>query len=330
MGFTDLPRTGLGFFPTPVQELKRLSYLLGGPQIFIKRDDQSGVACGGNKVRKLEYLVADALSMEADTLVTGGAAQSNHCRQTAAAASIAGLECHLALGGEAVEHYQGNVLLDRLLGATIHWCGENRKGEQIPDICNDLRRMGRIPYVVPYGGSNPVGAAGFVEAICELNRQQQDSVPQFSHVLFASSSGGTHAGMLVGGKLCSIETSFVGVAIDKDEMDGVSLEEHIIDLAYQTAELIDLNTSFTTQDLVLSRDYLGGGYGVVGKPEKEAISLLAELEGILLDPVYTGRALAGLIGMIRKGDLNSQDRVLFWHTGGLPALFAYGNDIFDD
>jgi L-cysteate sulfo-lyase len=328
MGLTDMPRTGLGFFPTPVQELKRLSSLLGGPQIYIKRDDQSGVGLGGNKIRKLEYLIADALSRGADSLVTGGAAQSNHCRQTAAAAAMSGLTCHLALGGEDPGEYQGNLLLDHLLGAELHWCGEYRKGETIPDICAELHRDGSSPYIIPYGGSNPVGATGFVEAMRELAEQQSAGLPPFSHIVFASSSGGTHAGMLVGGSLFQKGCQLIGIGIDKEDMKGDGLGESILRLADNTAKLIGLKAVICEEDLILRTDYLGEGYGIVGDPEREAIALAARYEGILLDPVYTGRAMAGLLAMIRNEEITRKDTVLFWHTGGTPALFAYTKELF--
>jgi len=329
MDFADRPRSRLGFLPTPVMELKRLSSRLGGPRLFIKRDDQSGVACGGNKVRKLEYLIGDALSRGADTIVTGGAAQSNHCRQTAAAAAMCGLGCHLALGGEPPAEYRGNLLLDRLLGAELHWCGTYRKGETIPALCDELRRMGKRPYIVPYGGSNPVGACGFVEAIRELSEQQRAGVQTFTHIVFASSSGGTHAGMLVGANLFGMQTELIGISIDKEETEGASLDKAITRLANQTAELVGIKETFSDKGVILVSDYLGEGYGVVGGAEREALALTAQLEGILLDPVYTGRAMAGLIDMIRKKIMSPDERVLFWHTGGTPALFAYGNDLFD-
>jgi D-cysteine desulfhydrase len=323
-----IPRAALGFFPTPVTELKRLSTHLGGPRIFMKRDDQTGVALGGNKVRKLEFLLGDALSKGADTIITGGAAQSNHCRQTAGAAAASGLQCHLALGGEEAGHYQGNLLLDKLLGAQLHWCGENRKGEQIPDIAEELSLSGRKPYIVPYGGSNRIGAVGFVAAMGELAEQQQGSTPPFSHIVFASSSGGTHAGIVLGNAWYNIASTCIGIGIDKEDMAGPGLDEYVLDLVHETAELLEYHAPLTREAIILSQDYFGAGYGVLGEPEREAIALAARQEGILLDPVYTGRAMAGLIDMIRKGDLGPGDSVLFWHTGGTPALFAYGDALF--
>ncbi len=183
--------------------LPALSRHIGGPAIVIKRDDQTGLALGGNKTRKLEYLLGDAIARGADVVVTGGAAQSNHCRQTAAAAAACGMGCHLALGGEAPEVMNGNLLLDELLGATIHWSGENRKGENIPEICRQLEGQGLQPYVIPYGGSNATGAIGYVEAMRELVLQLGSEMNAISHMVFASSSGGTHAGLLLGRRGCT-------------------------------------------------------------------------------------------------------------------------------
>ena len=324
-----IPRAQLGFFPTPVTELKRLSVHLGGPRIFVKRDDQSGVALGGNKVRKLEYLLGEAQTRGADTIITGGAAQSNHCRQTAAAAAAIGLSCHLALGGEDAGEYQGNLLLDRILGARLHWCGEDRKGERIPAIAAGLEQSGQNPYIVPYGGSNPVGALGFVAAMQELSEQLQDGLPRFSHIVFASSSGGTHAGIALGNECYGLGAACVGIGIDKEDMAGQPLDEYVLELTRETAHLLGFDTALTASDIILSEEYFGEGYGVLGPAEREAISLIATLEGILLDPVYTGRAMAGMIDMIRSGSLGPEDSVLFWHTGGTPALFAYAHTLLD-
>jgi D-cysteine desulfhydrase family pyridoxal phosphate-dependent enzyme len=323
----DLPRHSLGFFPTPVVELQRLSRHLGGPRILIKRDDQSGLALGGNKIRKLEYLLGEALADGADVLITGGAAQSNHCRQTAAAAAVCGLPCHLALGGEPPAIPNGNLLLDSLLGAVIHWCGDSRKGEDIPKICGELRRQGLHPCVIPYGGSNVTGAAGFVEAVRETAVQLGPEVKTLSHVVFASSSGGTHAGLLLGRRKYHLDFQVIGINIDKGETGERPLAEHILDLVREAAAGMGVSEPFAGTDIILLDDYCGDGYGVIGDREREAIELTARLEGILLDPVYTGRAMAGLIDLVRQDRLGPGDTVLFWHTGGSPALFAYAGEL---
>ncbi|MEW8270156.1 MAG: pyridoxal-phosphate dependent enzyme, partial [Candidatus Thiodiazotropha taylori] len=196
MSITSPSKVNLGLFPTPITKLSRLSALLNGPQIFMKRDDLSGLALGGNKTRKLEYLFHDAITKGCDTVVTAGAAQSNHCRQTAAAAVLLHKGCHLVLGGEPHDRVNGNLLLDKLFGSRLHWCGAHRKGENIPEIVENLKREGSQPYVIPYGGSNEIGAYGFVHAMAELEMQLDTSA--ITHIVFASSSGGTHAGMMLG------------------------------------------------------------------------------------------------------------------------------------
>ncbi|WP_237067984.1 D-cysteine desulfhydrase family protein [Microbulbifer guangxiensis] len=322
-----LPRQSLGFFPTPLHPLARLTEMLGGPQLFIKRDDQTGLALGGNKTRKLEFILADALAQGSDAIVTAGAAQSNHCRQTAAAAARLGLECHLLLGGRAPAQPQGNLLLDRLFGCHIHWTPGHRKGEDLAEVVRYLERAGRKPYVAPYGGSSDLGALAFVAALEELKCQWPDQGGPFTHIVFASSSGGTHAGLMLGARLLELPTKMVGINIDKGAGGERSFAGHILDLAGQAAERLGSPQSFTPEDLILDDDYLGEGYGVVGEAEREAIGVLARTEGILLDPVYTGRAMAGLLALVRSGAFEPSDRVLFWHTGGAPALFAYGDQL---
>jgi len=327
MRYELLPRCPLGFFPTPFVRLARLTQKLGGPQIFMKRDDQTGLALGGNKVRKLEFLVGEALAQGCDILITGGAAQSNHCRQTAAAAVACGLSCHLVLGGEPPSVPEGNLLLDQLLGATVHWTGEYRKGEKIPEIAELLRADGHKPYVVPYGGSNTTGAAGFVEAVREVVRQLAELRESITHVVFASSSGGTHAGLIVGRHILGLDCELVGISIDKGASGDVPFAEHILRLAHATAQRLGVDAHFSVAEITLREDYLSQGYGVVGDLERRAIRLVAETEGILLDPVYTGRAMGGLIDMIEHGQLSREQSVLFWHTGGIPALFPYARDL---
>ncbi len=323
----NAPKSNLGFFPTPIVKLTRLSGYMKGPQIFMKRDDQSGLALGGNKVRKLEYLVGEALDQQADTLVSGGAAQSNHCRQTAAAAAMTGLDCHLALGGEAPQQLEGNLLLDAFFAAKIHWCGEQRKGETIPEICEELKNEGKKVYVIPYGGSNATGALGFVDAITEIKHQSAARDESFSHIVFASSSGGTHAGLMVGAHLNNMDIELIGIGIDKEEMEGRPLDQYILELANMTAGRMQVEKTFSSDNLTLMTDFIGGGYGIAGNLEREALHLTASLEGILLDPVYTGRAMGGLINLVRQGRFSPSDNILFWHTGGVPALFAYGDSL---
>ena len=327
MKYRELPIRRLGFFPTPIVKLDRLSANLGGPRILMKRDDHTGLAFGGNKTRKLEFLVAEALQKGSDLLITGGAAQSNHCRQTVAAAAACGLSCHLVLGGEAPSIPNGNLLLDMLLGAVLHWTGAFRKGEKIPEIAEMLRNDGHKPYVVPYGGSNSTGAAGFARAVEEISLQLEEMGERVSHVVFASSSGGTQAGLAVGKALCGETFDLVGIQIDKGEARELPYDQHLANLAGETARRLGKDREFTASEFNLREDFLGEGYGIVGNGERRAIELVAGQEGILLDPVYTGRAMAGLIHMIEQGEFGKDDTVLFWHTGGAPALFSYADKL---
>lgn len=324
----SLPRYPLADLPSPIHALKRLSAHLGGPAILMKRDDMTGLALGGNKVRKLEFLVAEAIGMHADTLITAGAAQSNHCRQTAAAAARAGLRCDLVLGGTAPRVPGGNLLLDNLLGARIHWAGGDRKGETLGEIAADLRREGRRPCVIPYGGSSPLGAAGYVTGMAEAVHQLGIEKRRTDAIVFASSSGGTHAGLIVGGRLSGYRGRIIGVCVEKGEAVQGEIESRIIEIARGCAGLMGAADLMDDPPPVnLDRRFAGEGYGVVGPGEREAMKLLARLEGVLLDPVYTAKAMGGLIEMIARGEFSRNETVLFWHTGGTPALFAEGADI---
>lgn len=327
MKISDYPRKQFGFFPTPFYKLENLSRYFNGPSIYIKRDDMTGLAFGGNKTRKLEYLVGDAVSKNCDCVITGGAAQSNHCRQTAAAAAICGLECHLTLGGDEPDSYSGNLLLDKLLDAKIHWTGEFRKGEKIPEVFSQLQKVGKKPYIIPYGGSNKIGALGFVEAVSEIKNQAEKLNVKIDHTVFASSSGGTHSGMIVGNELYQFKSNMIGIRIDKEETSGRSFPEQVLELSNELAVDLDLEKSFSDCDLILRSEFMGEGYGVVGDLERNAIHLLASKEGILLDPVYTGRVFGAMISMIENKEFSNDENILFWHTGGTPALFSYSKDL---
>ena len=326
MTIASLPRFPLAQLPTPVEELASLSKILGGPHLYMKRDDQTGLALGGNKTRKLEFLIADALALKADTVLTAGAAQSNHCRQTAAAAARAGLRCELILGGEEPDVPGGNLLLDRLLGATIHWTGPERRGERMAEIADQLQTAGRKPYVIPYGGSNAVGATGYALAMIEIQAQLKALPRRVNRIIIASSSGGTQAGMAVGARITGFNGQIIGISIDKGERGPERYEAELAALANSIAAHVGSTEHFTAGDFIVNYDYLGGGYGVVGDPEREAIRLTASHEGILLDPVYTGRAMAALIDLIRRKAFPTNETILFWHTGGAPALFAYAHE----
>jgi len=322
-------KKNLGLFPTPIHELKNLSKYLNAPKIFIKRDDLTGLALGGNKIRKLEYLIGDALLNNCDTIITGGSAQSNHCRQTAAAASIYGLECHLALGGEEPNLFEGNLLLDKLLGAVIHWSGVFRKGEKIPQICKELISMGKKPYIIPYGGSNEIGVWGFINAVKELKIQIKNLKEEFTHIVFPSSSGGTHAGFIIGKSKYNLSVELIGIQIDKGTKDEFPYIETLLNLLNSTSQKIFMNKEYKLKDIILFEDYVGEGYGIMNDLDIEAIKLLSKFEGILLDPVYTGRAMGGLIDLVKKKYFSKDDKILFWHTGGIPALFTYSKNLME-
>jgi D-cysteine desulfhydrase family pyridoxal phosphate-dependent enzyme len=318
-----LPRIKFAHLPTVVEPLPRLSSALGGPRILVKRDDQTGLAFGGNKTRKLEFLLAEAYANGARTLITAGADQSNHCRQTAAAAARHGFECILVLtlpqGGVRADSpdsgVTGNLLLDRLLGAEIIWSPHSERDQALQLAFQEAWEAGRRPYLIPYGGSNPTGAAAYVFAMQELMGQHE----RLDWIVFPSSSGGTQAGLVLGAHLFNYEGRVLGISVD--ERADV-LKARVAELANETAELLGVDLSIGSDDVLVDDAYLGGGYGVLGEPEREALRLFALHEGLFLDPVYTGRAAAGLIDLIRKGFFSSQDTVLFWHTGGTPALFA--------
>lgn len=320
----NLPRVPLGFFPTPLEELPRLSQFLGGPQLWIKRDDQTGLATGGNKTRKLEFSLGEALRQKADTLVTLGAVQSNHCRQTAAAAARYGLRCILVLRGFAPQTVTGNLLLDHLLGAQIVFSGERTREETAEDVMEQERAAGRNPYLIPLGASNEVGAAGFVAAMEELDGQCKSTGLAFDRIVFGSSSAGTQAGMCVGAKALQFGGQIAAIAIDSTREE---LQNEVARIATATIQRLGLRMNFSAEEVTAYDGYLGAGYSIMGEPEREAIDLMARQEAILLDPVYTGRAMAGLIDLVRKGEFGKDEKILFWHTGGSAALYAYADQL---
>ena len=327
MKLDSLPRLKLAQLPTPLQELSRLGQLLGGPKLLVKRDDQTGLALGGNKTRKLEFLIADALKKGADTVITTGAPQSNHCRQTAAAAAQVGMGCELVLGGNEPEVPNGNVLLDLFCGANLHWTTRERRNAKMDEVARQLRSLKHNPYIIPVGGSNGLGALGYVQAMIELNDQLSKGRVKVDTIVFATSSGGTQAGMVVGARISGFKGKILGISIDQRSSQEPSYQSELAAIANEAAKLIDSRYEFTEDDFTVNYDYLGLGYGVVGNLERESIRLTACTEGLLLDPVYSGRAMGGLIDLIKKGFFSLKDTVLYWHTGGTPALFAYAREL---
>ncbi|MFC4640146.1 D-cysteine desulfhydrase [Deinococcus hohokamensis] len=325
MHLARFPRRQYTAHPTPIEKLERLSAFLGGPDIYIKRDDLTGLTGGGNKTRKLEFLVADALAKGADTLITVGAVQSNHCRLTLAAAVKEGLQCRLVLEQRVPGSYQedasGNHFLFRLLGAeslTVVEGGADLAGV-MQGLADDLAREGRQGYVIPGGGSNALGALGYVACAEELLSQTYQLGLDLDHVVCASGSAGTHAGLLVGllGNNAHLPLTGINVRRPREEQEG-----NVHALAQQTAGLLGV-PDIPRQAVRALDEWVGPGYSLPTPEMVEAVQLLARLEGILLDPVYTGKAMAGLIGLVRRGEFEPGQKVLFVHTGGAPALYAY-------
>lgn len=320
------PRRRYTSGPTALTPLERLSRHLGGPRLWIKRDDELGLAGGGNKTRKLEFLVADALAKGADTLITTGAVQSNHCRLTLAAACAEGLACRLVIEervpGSYDEDASGNNMLFRLLGAeriTVVPAGTDLAAA-LQQEADDVSAAGRVPYVIPGGGSNPLGALGYVAAAEELMAQAVEARLAFQALVVASGSGGTHAGLLAGLTGNSSGLPVIGVSTRAAREQQ---EAKILDLARRTAELAGSAVEVTSEDVRVDDGHVGDGYSLPTAGMVEAVKLFARLEGVLLDPVYTGKAAAGLLALVRGGAFDPDGDVVFVHTGGWPALFAY-------
>ena len=314
---------------TPIEFLPNLTKELGGPRIHIKRDDLLGLTSGGNKTRKLEFLMADALAHGADTIITTGAVQSNHCRLTLSAAVKEGLKCHLLIEerveGSYSEEASGNNFLFRLLGADsiTPVPGGTDLMARMQEMAEKVIADGGTPYIIPGGGSNSLGALGYVACAEEILAQTFESGLDIDHVVCASGSGGTHAGLVAGfhGNQSQIPITGISVRAAKDPQ-----EAKILDLARQTSELAGAQVEIPAEQVLVRDDFVGPGYSLPTKEMTEAIQLFARTEGILLDPVYTGKTAAGLVGLIREGAFDKDSDVLFVHTGGSPALYAYADE----
>lgn len=324
MQLSHLPRVRLAHLPTPLEPLPRLSAALGGPRLFVKRDDATGLALGGNKTRKLEFLMGEALRQGANCVITAGGIQSNHVRQTAAAAAKLGLACELVLTrnvpmNAADYDKTGNIQLDRLLGAKLqlHDSGIDRAAV-MEERAEALRAAGDRPYVIPIGGSNAVGAMGYVNAALELTVQANNQDLPINAVVLASSSGGTIAGLSAGFAAMSHPVDVIGIDVDGDPD---ALQAEIVPLIEATAKRLGVPGELTGP--ALNSDHAGDGYGHPTAEMREAVEMAARLEGILLDPVYSGKAMAGLIALIRGGRFRTDENIVFLHSGGTPALFAY-------
>lgn len=322
------PKVKLGHLPTPLEPMDRLSELLGGPRLWVKRDDCTGLSSGGNKTRKLEFLMADAQAKGADTIITQGATQSNHARQTTAAAAKLGMECHILLEdrtGSNDENYilNGNVLLDRLHGASVSKRGGGTDmNAEMEALADKLRDQGRLPYVIPGGGSNPIGALGYVNCARELADQAHEMGLKIDALVHATGSAGTQAGLVTG--LAAIQSDIhllgIGVRAPQDRQ-----EQMVFDLAQRTADYLGTGLKIDRATVRANCNYVGPGYGMPTEGMIAAVKMLARTEGLLFDPVYSGKGLDGLIDQVRKGYFDGMENIVFLHTGGSAALFGYAD-----
>ncbi|MGC1123128.1 MAG: D-cysteine desulfhydrase family protein [Candidatus Methanofastidiosia archaeon] len=326
MNLDTVPRILLGRLPTPLEKMGNLSRVLTIPELYMKRDDLTGIGYGGNKIRKLEYLLADALSKKADTVITTGGVQSNFTRAATACCVKLGLKTILVLIGDEPEEYRGNLLLEKLMGAEIHFVSADsmdegaRKADALMEtLAENLKAEGHTSYIMPVGGSTPVGITGFVRGFLELTEQMDalDISPQY--IIVATGSGGTQAGLLVGKILKEVTTRIVGIRVGKM---FEPFSEMILGKARETAQVLGVNKSIGEKDVVCYSDFIGEGYDIPTREANEAIRLVARTEAVFLDPVYTGKAMAGLLGLVERGEISRDDTIVFWHTGGDPALFA--------
>ena len=322
------PRFRLGHFPTPLEEAPRLSERLG-VRIFIKRDDQTGLALGGNKVRKLEFLIGQALSTGVDTVITTGGSQSNHARITAAACRKARLDCYLILDRSVHPESQGNLLLDAMLGARVILLDSDDRAlaaAEMNVLAERLRGQGRTPYVIPRGGSVPAGAIGYAAFIPELLDQLYSLGADRAYIYLGTGSTGTHSGVLAGLAATGASLTVQGISVSRTRSEQI---ENIRNLTDATLKYLGLGMSLDKQQVHVDERYRGPGYGQPTKETMDAIEIAALDEGLILDPVYTGKAMAGLIGHAQEGRFQASDTVVFLHTGGAPALFAYHREMLE-
>ena len=326
MLLSRFPRVSLAHLPTPLEHLPRLSKYLNGPEIYVKRDDCTGLGTGGNKTRKLEFLIADAQKKNADVIITQGAVQSNHARQTAAAAAKLGFQCELVFEKRVIDASSaymksGNVFLDQLFGANIR---EVTKGsdmnEEMEKVASEIRSNGQTPYIIPGGGSNPIGALGYVDCVLELIAQANEQSLVIDSIVHATGSAGTQAGIVVGAKAMNSNIPVLGIGVNASQEIQ---EEKVFQLACETSDYMGLSGLVKRDDIVANCDYVGDGYGIPTEGMNDEVLLLARLEGLLFDPVYSGKGLAGMIDLIDQGYFKDQDNIVFIHTGGATGLFAY-------
>ena len=318
-------------YETPLERAHKLELFLGkkSPKIYIKRDDMLGLTGGGNKTRKLEFLMADAIEKKATAIITCGAIQSNHCRLTLAAAIRENCECHLVLEERIPNTFDqeasGNNFLFQLLGATSTTLAKKGENTQaiMKKMADELTKQGKTPYIIPGGGSNEIGSLGYVNCFYEIKNQIKTLAINPSTIICTSGSSGTHAGLVTGIKITKTPIKCLGISVMRSKIEQTEL---VRSLASKTARLLQANTNINHEDVLIDDNYIGNGYSMPTPEMIEAVTILAQTEGILLDPVYTGKALAGMIDLIRKNSISSDETIIFIHTGGSPALYAYQKD----
>lgn len=336
-------RVNLAHLPTPLESMRVLSYELKGPTLYIKRDDQTGLAFGGNKARKLEFIIADAFMKKTDVIITWAGVQSNWCRQTAAAARMFRIKPILVLfkGPEFPSAYDGNLLLDFIINADIRVieseAGKIIEEEEVAAIINNIaedeRQKGNNPYVVPVGGSRvggsmiePLGSISYTKAFLEIYKEAKKRKIKIDYIVLATGSGGTQAGLVVGAKALGTDIKIIGISVSREKG---AVQEYVSEIANDTSKALGLRMTISPEEVLVFDDYIGDGYGILNQETADAIRLIGETEGIILDPVYTGKAMAGLVDLIKRGYLTKGDVVVFIHTGGTPALFAYNEKLLE-
>jgi L-cysteate sulfo-lyase len=324
------PRINLANLPTPLQEMPRLTKKLDGPRLFVKRDDLTGLVMGGNKTRKLEFIMSDARSKGADVIITGAGLQSNWSTLATAAAARCGMKTVICSagpeGGYKPEEYGGNMLLQKILGAEIRvfpLSTTELYEKVLTEVADELKAKGNHPYVAKFAGSTPIGCLGYVQAMIELTNQAASLDLDVDYVLTACGSGGTQAGLISGAKTMRSRIKVIGINVMPAQEEGTLIRR----LVSETAELLDQQFELNSEDVTVLNDYAGESYGAIYKEAVDAITLVAQTEGIFLDPVYTGKAMAGLIDLVKRGQFNKNNTVVFLHTGGAPGIFPYRHPI---
>ncbi|MEA1993767.1 MAG: D-cysteine desulfhydrase family protein [Euryarchaeota archaeon] len=326
MDINAIPRKKVGRLPTPLERIPNFSKAIELPNLYIKRDDMTGIGYGGNKIRKLEFLLADAMEKGADTVITTGGVQSNFTRETTACAAKLGLKTVLVLIGEEPKKYRGNLLLEKLMGADIHFVsaedldeGAEKAEDLMRSLSEELEEKKHNCYIMPVGGATPIGCLGFAKAFLEMHEQAKKRGITPDYIISATGSGGTQAGLVVGKKMTDSDARIAGIRV------GWMFEPYnamVAEMAQRTADLLNIKKPITEEDVTTYTDFIGDGYDIPTKEANNAIELMARTEAIFLDPVYTGKAMAGLIGLLDRGEISRDDTVVFWHTGGDIALFV--------